>query len=251
MLAYRRDFAAVYDIVRSHKDYRAEADRLHDLLRDVYLVEQGARVLDVGCGTGSHAVRLQELGFLMTGIDPSRDMIDVALRKRSPVKFESTTIDEFPLVEFDAIISLSNVINCLGSEEKLRNFLQAMEGRLRRGGVVLIECWNGSAVMREAPEKLVRTFETGDERIERVVVPDWQMGRRELRLTYDITVTGMGTGTRRQFRVLHDDYLFTPDEIVGLMGAVGLAEVEVRTPLPDYAIATGDERMLAIAARKP
>jgi 2-polyprenyl-3-methyl-5-hydroxy-6-metoxy-1,4-benzoquinol methylase len=39
------------------------------------------RVVDVGCGTGSLAVRLAELGFSVTGVDPAGASLDVARAK--------------------------------------------------------------------------------------------------------------------------------------------------------------------------
>lgn len=41
----------------------------------------GARILDLGCGTGRHAVALAERGFTVTGVDLSRGMLDQAAGK--------------------------------------------------------------------------------------------------------------------------------------------------------------------------
>lgn len=42
----------------------------------------GAAILDIGCGTGRHSLGLAELGFQVTGIDLSPDMLAVAEKKR-------------------------------------------------------------------------------------------------------------------------------------------------------------------------
>ncbi|QTA92457.1 class I SAM-dependent methyltransferase [Desulfonema magnum] len=41
---------------------------------------QGSRVLDIGCGTGASLFPFIEKGLLTTGLDPSPDMIDIALK---------------------------------------------------------------------------------------------------------------------------------------------------------------------------
>lgn len=44
-------------------------------LLDVLRLPPGARVLDLGCGTGRHAVELARLGFRLVGVDLSRGML--------------------------------------------------------------------------------------------------------------------------------------------------------------------------------
>ena len=60
--------AHFYDLIYStFKDYNAEADTIASLLRDL---RPGCRtVLDVACGTGTHARLLADRGFDVDGID--------------------------------------------------------------------------------------------------------------------------------------------------------------------------------------
>lgn len=52
-----------------------------DFLLSLYPVTPGSRILDVGCGTGRHAVELAKRGYRVTGLDLSEGMLDVARRK--------------------------------------------------------------------------------------------------------------------------------------------------------------------------
>jgi 2-polyprenyl-3-methyl-5-hydroxy-6-metoxy-1,4-benzoquinol methylase len=72
--------AAIYDDL---DDDRSDLDHYVQLV-----FENGARtVLDVGCGTGSLACRLAELGLNVTGVDPAEASLDVARASRSPTRF--------------------------------------------------------------------------------------------------------------------------------------------------------------------
>ena len=54
-----------------------------DVCDDFYLelartLKSGARILDLGCGTGLLACRIAQEGFAVTGVDPASGMLDVA-----------------------------------------------------------------------------------------------------------------------------------------------------------------------------
>jgi len=74
--AYSR-FAGSYDaMVGMHPSAaRAKAAALSRLTK---LVPRGARILDIGCGTGSEAVALARRGYSVVGVDSVEDMVELA-----------------------------------------------------------------------------------------------------------------------------------------------------------------------------
>ena len=79
-----------------------------DFLWDVLDLHEGARVLDVGCGPGRHALVLAERGAEVVGIDISQRFIDIA-SSEAPVNASFLRRDARLLdfdAEFDAAISL-------------------------------------------------------------------------------------------------------------------------------------------------
>jgi SAM-dependent methyltransferase len=48
----------------------------------------GSKILDIGCGTGRHAILLAQNGYIVTGIDSSKEMLKVA-RQKSEVNFST------------------------------------------------------------------------------------------------------------------------------------------------------------------
>ena len=55
-------YGRYYDLIYSGKDYSAECDYVEECIRCFSVIPVG-RILDVGCGTGSHAVILAKRGY--------------------------------------------------------------------------------------------------------------------------------------------------------------------------------------------
>lgn len=69
--------AEFYDRIWGKHDYDADARLLDELFR-----EHGCRrIIDVGCGTGNHALRLSDLKYKVTGVDISPVMLRIARGK--------------------------------------------------------------------------------------------------------------------------------------------------------------------------
>jgi SAM-dependent methyltransferase len=100
--------AATYDRAASHavSDPLEKAAWRAALLRA--LPGPGARVLDVGAGTGSLSLLAAELGYRVTGLDLSSGMLAQARRKASEqgldVEFVEGPATEPPAGPFDAVI---------------------------------------------------------------------------------------------------------------------------------------------------
>lgn len=99
--------AAVYDDNCFTKNTLREVDFLLEELQ----VPPGARILDVGCGTGRHSVELAKRGYRMTGLDLSPAMLDQAKKKAAAagvhVDWVQADATEFSFHEpFDAAICL-------------------------------------------------------------------------------------------------------------------------------------------------
>ena len=80
-------------------------------LADALGLEAGARVLDVGCGPGRHALALARRGIDVVGVDLSEDFIalarDAAAADGLPAHFDVGDVRELAYdAEFDAVICL-------------------------------------------------------------------------------------------------------------------------------------------------
>ena len=67
-----KEFASYYDLIYRDKDYKAEVEFVLKTLGSP--LAERTRILDLGCGTGKHALELASLGFDVLGIDISKDI---------------------------------------------------------------------------------------------------------------------------------------------------------------------------------
>lgn len=92
---------------------QAEFDLLHDVVRD------GMRVIDVGCGTGRHLLRLADRLRLGLGVDYERSYIAEAARRIDALHLHFVTADATAIpatAAFDLAICLTNTWGTMGDK---------------------------------------------------------------------------------------------------------------------------------------
>lgn len=123
--------AVLYDVFDSDRS---------DLDAYVAIAEELAAetVVDVGCGTGSLAVRLAELGKTVVGVDPAGASLDVARLKPSADRVRWVHGDATDLVSLglgaDLAVMTGNVAQVFVSDEDWTRTLSALRDCLRPGG---------------------------------------------------------------------------------------------------------------------
>jgi SAM-dependent methyltransferase len=96
------------------------------------------KVLDVGCGAGSHALYLQEKGFDVTAIDISSNAIKTC-ELRGLKKAKVHDIMQLEGDQYDTILLLMNGAGMCGRLKNISNFLQKLKTLLMDTGQVLVD----------------------------------------------------------------------------------------------------------------
>jgi SAM-dependent methyltransferase len=141
------------------KHTRAEVD----FILSLFPLEGGARILDIGCGAGRHAIEFGRRGFQVTGIDISEGMIRQARRNIEEADFEAhveflrADATEWVSAEpFDAAICLcEGGFNLIGQgEDPVTHdlaILQNASQSLKMGAPFVLNALNGYALIRQLP----------------------------------------------------------------------------------------------------
>lgn len=135
-------FAAVYDRLMQGVDYDGWAAYYAALLARCGI--KGGSVCECACGTGSLTVRLQRLGYAMTGVDLSQDMLSVALGKAREwgltVPFVRQDMCLLTLHKRQhAILCTCDGVNYLTTPDRARRFFRAAYQSLRPGGALIFD----------------------------------------------------------------------------------------------------------------
>lgn len=135
----RHDMAILYDSFNTHG---ADGDFY------LSLAQSPCRILDLGCGTGSVALRFASLGHTVTGLDPAPGMLDVARQKdkAGTVRWLAGDARNFALGEtFDLIIMTGHVFQVFLDDAETLAVLSSARRHLAEGGRLVFESRNPPA----------------------------------------------------------------------------------------------------------
>lgn len=207
-------YAGYYDLLYRDKDYAAEAAHVARLLEQH--APGFASVLELGCGTGGHAVHLVRAGREVHGVDRSGRMLDRARARPLGGGRLDLTEGDIRSVRldrtFDVAVSLFHVVSYQPTESDLLAVLATARAHLEPGGVFLFDAWYGPAVLTDRP--VVRVKRLADESIEvtRIAEPTLHPDRNLVDVDYEVHVRELATGAVQVLRERHTmRYLFGPE----------------------------------------
>ena len=231
-------FAETYDLVYREKDYEEECRLLVRLFQQ-YDGGPIRRILDLGCGTGNHAVRLAAAGFEVVGVDRSAEMLRIAQDKiresKVNVRLRQSDIREVHLEEiFDAALMMFAVLGYQHGDDDVIRALQAARRHLRPRGFLVFDVWHGPAVLAQRPGRRVRKMLTDHGELTRISSGTLDTDRRIC--TVDISVQLVsGHQVVQESTERHSMRYFFPTDLERLLAAGGFRLLRLGG-FPEFAI---------------
>ncbi len=120
----------------------------------------GSKILDAGCGTGNFSIKLSKLGCIVSGIDISPDMLNIARNKnKGELSVDYLEMDfrklDFPDASFDGVFSMA----AFEFIEEAEKAYQELYRVLKPGGKLLIGTINKDGSWGKLYDKIAQEDE--------------------------------------------------------------------------------------------
>ncbi len=250
-MVFNKEYANVYDFLYHDQDFEKECDFIEEIFQKQD--KKVKTILDLGCGTGGHALILAKRGYIITGVDQSEGMLNLARAKAEKdgleIDFRQSLIQDLELDDtFDAVLSMSAVMSYMIGNDSVAMACNIAKQRLNPGGVFVFDVWNGLAVLTDPPTQRVKEIPNNDERIIRFTKPDINIISHTVDVNFDLLILKedkLVSETKETHKVRY----FFPQEIKYFLEVAGFTEIhccpvrKLNTPI------STNERDMSVIAR--
>lgn len=217
-------------------------------LEQALAVSPGARLLDIPCGHGRHAIELARHGYQVTGVDLSLDALN---RARESAAEAGSEIDwrngdmrdvsrlDLPEAEYDGAYCMGNSFGYL-DDENAAALLSGVAQVLKPGGRLVID--TGVAAESILPSLLAKRWHRFDDI---VVLSEARYAADASRLDIDYTFIYKGSVETRP----SSSFVFTAAELKRMLGRTGFEVIAMDGGLSDEPYQLGTPRLVITAQR--
>jgi SAM-dependent methyltransferase len=230
MTSYAGRHAELYDTFYADKPYELEAAFVHECLQK-HSIRPSQKVLELACGTGTHALALEQHGYSVLATDYSEAMLARARAKAaavsSSVVFQLHDMRKLDLTQgpFDAVVCLFDSIGYAETNEALADVLHAIHHQLRPDGLFIFEFWHAPPMLRSYEPLRVRRWPTEEGEILRISQTELEIARSLARVTYSVYELRK-EGTYSMFVESQTNRYFLVPEMAGMLSRSGLEPVK-------------------------
>jgi SAM-dependent methyltransferase len=203
-----------YDLIYARKPYADEARFVHELLGG-----KPGRLLDVACGSGRHAREFAALGWEVTGVDYSPDLLARAREAGIDAHEQDMRKLDVPGAPFDVVTCL---FDSIGYPQDNDGIVAALAGMGRHGGRLAVEFLHAPALLSSADPVRVRRWPLDDGgELLRVSETEIDAAAMTMHVTYDVVELRADGGYARE-RERQSNRFFGVEEMRALMQLAGL-----------------------------
>jgi SAM-dependent methyltransferase len=221
--------AELYDLFYAEKPYSDETAFVHHCIQTHN--PNANSLLELACGTGTHAILLEKYGYKIVATDYSPDMLarakSKALAENSRVDFRQQDMRELDVPErpFDVVVCLFDSLGYVATNKSLLKVLAGVQHHLAPNGIFLFEFWHAGAMLRSYDPLRIRRFQTPGGQIERISETQVDYEKQLCHVSYTIhELSSDGT-----YQTLHETQInrfFLIQEMSLLLEQVGLSPLK-------------------------
>lgn len=233
MDSYGSAFARAYDLIYRDKPYQREAEAVNALLSENGVTPPG-RLLDLACGTGRHSVEFSRMGWTVTGVDASEEMLRAARANLGEqglrlVRSDMRSVDLG--MRFNAIVSLFDSIGYAGSRDGVRDTFERVADHLESDGLFIFEVWHAPAMVENHDPVRIRRFPgVGGRDLVRISETAIETDESAARVEFTFFVP-RSDGLYERYSETHRNMFFTMDELGTFLESAGLEAIDWRAGL--------------------
>lgn len=205
-------------------------------------VPAAARVLDLACGQGRHAVPLARYGWRVVGLDYQQNLLQVAAQRAreagTAVPLVRGDMRALPFAEsFDAVLNIFTAFGYFSEDENVR-VLREVARVLRPGGWFILDVANRDALLRHAQPRSWKRLPDGA-----LVISEWRWDAAAGRYTH----WQLLLDARGQRSFTHSVRVYTCTELVALLRQTGFTVAAMHGGFRGEALTLEAPRLILIA----
>ena len=221
-----KNYAKYYDLLYQDKNYIAESKYISSIIKKYQ--SNAMKILEFGSGSGIHGRLLSELGYEVSGIERSKEMIDLGNQNSDPkfrdIKFkcvQGDCRDTFISDDFEVVISLFHVLSYQISEKSIKAIFNNANRQLKPGAIMIFDFWYAPAVWNCRPTLRVKKVENTELKVTRIAEPQCWEEKNRVDVNYLTFVEDLSTGKISKIEETHEMRAFSLDEINKFITATG------------------------------
>ena len=211
-------YAQYYDLLYQDKDYQAETDYILSLIKKYQAETQ--KILEFGAGSGIHGRILANAGFQASGIERSKEMIELGLSSNQGKDLNTSfscrqgdCTSTFLGDDFDTVISLFHVLSYQTSNEGVLAMLKNAHRQLKTGGIFIFDYWYAPAVWHLGPTLRIKRVQNQQLAITRIAEPECFREQNIVKVNYQTFVEDLKSNQISEIKETHKMRAFETDEI--------------------------------------
>lgn len=194
-----------------------------DFIESELASNTSATILDIGCGTGRHAIELAQRGYSVSAVDLSESQLDQAGRNAAAahVNVQFVKIDALYLDyshQFDAAIMVDAAFGAMETDEMNFDILKNVSRALRQNGVFILVIMNGLYPLFHSFKDYINAYSGHD------VIKASTFDLMTFRYTNEYEhVDDFGN----KHHLTSNERYYVPSEITWLLKTAGFAKIDI------------------------